>query len=1170
VRNLDLGRLAPLFSDPTKPAVTGRLDLVGAVTGSRKLPMVAGSRNIFFGSVAGMPFNRLSVRAVETGADSLHVVGELSDAAYQATLTAELTDLDPQAGSLNYTVVAEIDAVELAQALPQAGLQGDESYGRVTGQAQFSGRLARQTTESGETRINPLLDLVGRADLSAGEPQRPGRLVIAGVVLDTAALKLSAAGDRIVVEALDVKLGSTRIGIDPQRVNAIDDLSGEQRLELHLVSDELRVEDLVTLTRLPLRTDGSLQVAIDVTGELRDPVADVRLRSKQFALNGEWLGDRELRATVARRVAVVEGQQEFDLFGTRLVFDASLQGDAVDVQSDLEIYDVPKLRAFLRSLTEPVGERRRMAWQDGLRRQLDQLPADLAGTLRAQARLVGPRSRPTGYLQAVARDLHAGARPVPPMEVMVNFGVPTPRQPARFEPGVLYVFGAASLGEGGSLRLQGRTDGFDLSPYGVWSERLAGLRGEVSLQAQAIGTADAPRFELQRLAVAGGGLKQVALASFTVESLVFRRGLLDLGRVRLDDGSLRASLTGTIPVSGLSLRPRRNSPMQLRFDAAVGQLGEFADMIGAVGAVEGSATAGLTVGGTPSALTLDGGLQVDLPLLELAQPVKEFGPRHLAQLPGPLDELAAVATGAGGPSSRARRQWLRLENNAVRLAVTDNTITVERFEFHSAPTDPAVPGTAGSLRLEPGGSIVLPRPFDLAELGQAGLLSQPIDLQLRAANIAGRAGTVSWSEVGARIDIAPVFESGVLNAISIRDTGGWINGGLVAIAGDVRQRTAQLANWWEHEYALRIHTPAIDPTSRSVPAEAATPVAVADGMVYPLEFKQRGVAEARAMADVRLETRLGQTPPLTLAGDVELFDAVVREGALAIFAAPKKDRPPVVWPATPELDLTITARRNNWIRAKVPDLQVPVSGRLRLSQTPQQLKVDGTAQIGEGQLSSSFLKNRIAVRGGEAQFVVRRNRFSGVFEPFASFSAKAETTLTQALGGGDVERYDVSLDVHGSARPGTDRPVETDIVVQADSSPPLAEERIFAMLSRKAEFAAALESGEVKNFFQQELTNAALQTALSYALTPVFDELRQVLGLDVFTIRYEFDRPLEIQASKYLLKRMLVTLFVEVGGPAGTKQTVKVDYEVAGGFRFGVQVDTDSEFRITGEYSTRF
>ncbi len=72
----------------------------------------------------------------------------------------------------------------------------------------------------------------------------------------------------------------------------------------------------------------------------------------------------------------------------------------------------------------------------------------------------------------------------------------------------------------------------------------------------------------------------------------------------------------------------------------------------------------------------------------------------------------------------------------------------------------------------------------------------------------------------------------------------------------------------------------------------------------------------------------------------------------------------------------------------------------------------------------------------------------------------------------------------------------------------------------------------------------ALQTALSYALTPVFDELRKAFGLDVFTIRYEIDRPLEIQASKYLLKHLYVTLFVEVGGPTGTKQTVKVDYEL--------------------------
>lgn len=1169
VRNLDLGRLAPLFSDPAKPAVTGRLDLVGAVTGNRNLPMIAGSGNIFFGSVAGMPFNRLSVRAVETGSDSLQVTGELSDAAYQATLTANLTELDPQAGSLNYTIEADIAGVELAQALPQVGLAGDDSYGRVTGTAHFTGRVAKQETESGEMRVNPLLDLVGRADLSAGDPERPGRLVVAGVVLDTAELKVAAANDRIDVEALDVQLGRTRIGIDPQRTNAIEDLSGDQRVELHLVSDELRVEDLVTLTRLPLDTQGSLQVAVDVSGELRDPVADVRLKSNQFAINGEWIGDREVRATVARQVAVVEGRQEFDFFGTRVVFDASLQGDAVDAQGEVVIHDVPKLRAFLRSLTEPVGEQRRMAWQDNLRRQLESLPDDLAGTLRAEARLVGPRARPTGYIQVAAKDLHAGERPVPPVEMAVNIGVPNPRQPERFQPGVLYLYGSATFGETGVLRLAGRTDGFDLAPYGVWSERLAGLRGELSLQLQATGTPESPRIELSRLNLAGVGLKQVALASFSVENLVFRRGLLELGTVSLDDGSLHAGLTGFVPVSGLSFQPRRSSPMQLQLETSVGRLAEFADMVGVVSAIDGSAKANLTLGGTPSALTIDGEVAVDLPLLELSQALPEHVAQHLAQLPGPLDELAQVTEQVITPNAN-RRRWVRLENNAVRLSVADNTISVGQFEFHSAPTDPADPTTAGALWLVPGGSIALPERLDPSQFAQDGVLSRPIDLQLRAENIAGRTGTVSWSQLGLNVDVAPVFEGGVLNAVSIRDTGGWLNGGLVAVAGDVKQRTAKLSDWWEHEYALRVQTPVVDPTSRSVPGDAASPVGVDGGVIYPLEFQQRGVGEARATADIRLETRLGQTPPLTLAGDVELFDAVVREGALAIFAAPKKDTAPVAWPATPELDLTITARRNNWIRAKVPDLQVPVTGRVRLSQTPQQLKIDGTAQVGEGQLSSSFLKNRIAVRGGDAQFVVRRNRYTGAFEPFASFDARAETILTQSIGGGEVERFDVDLDLRGSARPGTDKPVETEFVVKADSNPPLAEERIFAMLSRKAEFASALESGEIKDFFKQELTNAALQTALSYALTPVFDELRQVLGLDVFTIRYELDRPLEIQASKYLIKKLLVTLFVEVGGPEGTKQTVKVDYEVAGGFRFGVQVDTDQEFRTTGEYSTRF
>ncbi len=1171
IHNLDLGRLAPLFSEPNKPKATGRLDLVAAIGGTRRVPLLSGSGNVYFGSVMGYPFHRVSLRARQDGEGRQRVTLELSDAAYRGQIAATITDIDLKESTLRYAVEGSLDSIDLAEVLPLASTTPAlaDSAGEVTGTLSLTGRVERRAGE--EQKLNPVADLQGTVELVAGDGET--RLQVAGRSIDSARVKLVAQDNAIDVRTLEVTVAQARIGIAPEQTNRVTRLDEEPWVELHLVSNELGPQDLTTLTGLPLEAKGYLRAAVDVAGPLKDPVAELRLVTHALEVNGEAIGSREVRARAARGMAVIDGLQEFDLFGVKMAFGGYLDKGAVQANVDVQLHDFARLRAFLMSLTEAVGEVRPRPWQDALRGLLERLPKPLEGEVRAAVRLSGDVDRPTGYLTISAPELHSGARPIPPVEVAVNIGTGTPRRPARLEPGGIYLFGAADLGgrQVSNLRLQLRSDDFRLAPYALWSDQLSGLQGRLTLLASVTGALDEPRCEVLKLDLRNVGARNLYLSSVSVRELLWEPGRLDLGQVTVTDGSLSALVTGSVPTTGMGLRLREDGPLAVKVSAQVAKLEEFAGLVPAVGAVEGHAEVELDLSGTARAAWLDGLLNVDLPRLQVVRPGADRSARHMAQLSGRVEEATDLLKTITVEPTAPREPLFNLVDTGIALHVQRNRVAVDGFFVGAEPAaGHGARDDLGRLEVLPGGTIGEERPLDLRRIVQGqDWFSYPISLQVRASNLSGRQGVVSVQGLRAGFDVVPVFDGQVMNRVVLTESDGWVNGGFVRASGSIGLRNAELGQWQDHIYDLHLATPAIDPQTVRVPPEARGEPR-GDGVVFPLQMNLRSVGRARTTLDLALVTREGQTPPMTLAGNVEVFDAEVREGALALFAGGKKSGPPAVWPAGPVIDLSLDARRNNWIRTKVPELQVPIQATARLSETPQRLKVEGEAEVGEGQLASSFLKNRISVRGGTARYALRRNPSTALFEPFATFQARAETTLTQATGGGESQRYDVTLDMRGSAQPGTDKPVETEFVVRAESNPPLAEERIFAMLSRKAEFAAALESGTMQSFLKQELANAALQTALSYALTPVFDELRKAFGLDVFTIRYEIDRPLEIQASKYLLKHLYVTLFVEVGGPTGTKQTVKVDYELPAGFRFGVQVDTDSDFRFTTEYSTRF
>ena len=1204
IRNFDLGRLAPLLAKPpetaeqlgadaaalaglgtaggapleTPPAaaptgapVTGRLDFVGAIGGTRRFPLFTGAANVFFGSVAGYPFNRLSIHGRQTGPNAQSLTLDLSDVAYMAELQGQLENIDYETGEADYAVDLSVEGIDLAQALPLVtGSQQLAASGTIRGGGTLRGGL-RYTDGPDGRKLNALSGLTGNLALAAGEPGEPGRLELGGLALDTAAVSVDIAADQLDIKRLEVVAGDTRIGVDPAATNQITDLDGDRQVRMRLVSDKVQYQDLVSLTGLPIQTGGYLAGVVDISGTLSDYYAVVSLSSHGFAVGDETIADRSIQLRVAKDVVLIEDEQQFELFGTRLTVGGGKQGDWIQLHTGLEVIDFERLRGFLSSLTGTVEGRTPRPWQTALGSALAKVPQPLQGRFSADLDLRGPSSRPTGHLAASLRGVESpGERPrrVPGVEVAIHLGAPRPAVPEHFAPGVIYLFGSADVRRGAqadlsSLRLQARCDGLSLADYSGWAAEGTELLGDLTLRAVATGSTEDPRVELTNLAIDNVGTTRFALARFGVDGLVWSQQGVDLGQVTLTDGSLAAGLQGFLPLGGGSgtgplgfLRP--NVPLNVKLQAEVGDLSQFAGVMGSVDQLVGQGHLDLSLTGTARALLADGSLAVDIPRLQVVK--GRGGTHHAAQVTSAVAESAGTA---GGVTT-----LYDISDVGVRCKLDRNRLVVEQCRASILPGDAPAEQPRGEVEILPGGSV------ELLHLGGDELLADPLDnpveLQLAVRDVSLRGSDIRAERINLAAAVEPVFRDGVLNRLTISRGEAWLNGGLVTLDGTVGMRSPRPGLWTEHDYDLRLRTPVVDPSTVDPPAGARGELR-AGGLLYPLRLRVARVGETTLTADVGLQTRAGQVPPLALSGGIQLADSVIREGAMALFARKSDDSGQVaLWPAAPALDVTIDVTQNNWIRMGVPALTVPFSALLRLSETPQRLNVDGSVKLGEGDLTSSVLAAPIHVAGGQAAVTLRRNPSNGTFEPFASFQTSATTVIKQAVGGGEYRRYDVDLEVRGTAFPGKDKPVDTEVVVKAESNPALPEQEIFANLSRRKDFSNALEQGNLQTFLKQELTNAALQTAWAYTVAPLVDEFRQAIGLDVLTLRIELDRPLELQVGKYLLRKLFVTMLVEVGGPTGTKQTFKVDYELPGGFKVGAQIDTDQEFRTTAEYSTRF
>ncbi|MBI2298788.1 MAG: translocation/assembly module TamB domain-containing protein, partial [Armatimonadetes bacterium] len=308
-----------------------------------------------------------------------------------------------------------------------------------------------------------------------------------------------------------------------------------------------------------------------------------------------------------------------------------------------------------------------------------------------------------------------------------------------------------------------------------------------------------------------------------------------------------------------------------------------------------------------------------------------------------------------------------------------------------------------------------------------------------------------------------------------------------------------------------------------------------------------------------------------LSGTVKVFGGLVSEDAKAFFERRPKNVALRDWPAWPTLAVNLDATRDNRIRTGVPQLQAVLSASGRLTGSPQDLEVRGDAQITQGSLRATFLTEPIErIEARTSKLEVRRNPVTRSFDPYVSFRATAETTFRSPTGGGSMQSDRVRMEVRGGVVPGPEGPVMSEWVVTARSDRALPQDEILARLTGRREFQRAMEEGKVQDFLRREITSAGIQAAWETAVGPAVEGLRRGLGLDQFQIRVESDRPVHIQAGKWLVKHLFVSYAIDVQGNRGTTQSLRVDYELAGGVTVGVQLSSEPEVRGSAEYHTRY
>ncbi len=246
----------------------------------------------------------------------------------------------------------------------------------------------------------------------------------------------------------------------------------------------------------------------------------------------------------------------------------------------------------------------------------------------------------------------------------------------------------------------------------------------------------------------------------------------------------------------------------------------------------------------------------------------------------------------------------------------------------------------------------------------------------------------------------------------------------------------------------------------------------------------------------------------------------------------------------------------------------PLDPAIRVEGTPQEPRIQGqiVLQEGEARVSGGVLD----IEQGRVQFMVRRKLGSigdapHELELTGPISITATSTIEETvIQGRRLEDVIIRMQVSGQ--------LPNHLFVEVSSSPPLADEQIYALLGT-APFPGAgslLAGGDLEDVLNEQFVSALGAAFRAYIFQPFEEDLRELLGLSVFEVSFAFNQPIDVRIGGYLVENLLITYETSLVGHAETQYELEVSYKVDRRFELTYGTDSEGDNRFLVEYVREF
>ncbi len=257
-----------------------------------------------------------------------------------------------------------------------------------------------------------------------------------------------------------------------------------------------------------------------------------------------------------------------------------------------------------------------------------------------------------------------------------------------------------------------------------------------------------------------------------------------------------------------------------------------------------------------------------------------------------------------------------------------------------------------------------------------------------------------------------------------------------------------------------------------------------------------------------------------------------------------------------------------------PDVQVegggmvaplqPTEYALLLSGTPQRPVLQGRIEVQQGE--ASVPGGVLDIEGGGVQYMIRPA--FGVRKPPVKLVVEGRVWGTArrmipsaVVNGREVGPVEITLEVSGT--------LPANILITARSTPPMAEEEIYALLGTQPFLGGLGGEGDLADMMSKQFLSALGTAFRHYIFQPFEEELKEMLGLAIFEMNFAFDQPLEVRVGRYLVKDLLVTYQRSLTGDEEAFD-LEISYKIRDEVEVSYQTDETDEDKLLIQYVRSF